>query len=58
MVRRATLGFFSGIFTLTFTYPLDVIRLRLSIDMTKKEQERVYLSLFDCMKKMTKNEGM
>ena len=29
-------GFLSGVFTMSLTYPIDVIRVRLSVDMTQK----------------------
>ena len=36
MVRRALGGFSAGLITLSFTYPIEVIRVRLTLDMASK----------------------
>ena len=57
-MRRVIAGLFSGLSTLALTYPFDVIRVRMHVDMTPKGQELLYKGFFDCMKSMIKNEGV
>ena len=56
-MRRILGGVSSGIITMLFTYPIDVIRIRLSTDMSKFTEERVYKGFNHCLKTMVKNEG-
>ncbi|KRW98526.1 Mitochondrial carrier domain [Pseudocohnilembus persalinus] len=55
-------GLSSGVLTMAVNYPFDVIRVRLSVDMTTKESvinnKRQYNGFMDCFKKMIKNEGL
>jgi len=55
--RRLISGFFSGVATLILTYPLDVMRVRLSTDFAAIGQQRHYIGLSDCCKKMLRMEG-
>lgn len=38
-------------------YPFDVIRVRISVDISGKEGKRQYTGFMDCFKKIIKNEG-
>lgn len=43
--RRILAGVTSGIVTMLFTYPLDVIRVRLATDMSKSKDDQIYKGL-------------
>ena len=41
-----------------FTYPIDVIRIRLSTDMSKLREDRTYKGFSHCLRTMVRNEGI
>lgn len=43
---------------MVFTYPIDVVRIRLTTDLSKIQEERVYKGLNQCVKSILKNEGV
>ena len=50
MLRRLMGGFFSGIFTMFWTYPWELIRIQMNLDLTIKGREKLYKGWFDCGK--------
>jgi solute carrier family 25 (adenine nucleotide translocator) protein 4/5/6/31 len=51
-------GGIAGSFSLIFVYPLDFARTRLGADIGKSANERQFNGLFDCCKKIFKNDGI
>lgn len=43
--------------TALFVYPLDLIHTRISADMTKKGQQRLFTTVFDCFNRTHIDEG-
>jgi len=43
--------------TLFATYPLDLIHTRISVDMSKKGQKRLFSTTFDCFNRTHLDEG-
>jgi len=52
----ASAGMIMGI-TAGITYPLDLIHTRLASDMSKKGQQRLYTTTFDCFNRTNIDEG-
>lgn len=44
--------------TIIFTYPLDVVRTRLSLDVSRYSEPRLYQGTIGCMKEILKSEGV
>lgn len=49
-------GSLAGLFQITFTYPLDMIRTRVSLAEGMREGTK-YTGIFDCIKKVMRSEG-
>ena len=43
--------------TALFTYPLDLIHTRISSDITKKNEQRLFSTTFDCFNRTGLDEG-
>ena len=56
--RSLLSGGIAGSFSLIFVYPLDFARTRLGADIGKSANERQFNGLFDCCKKIFKNDGI
>jgi solute carrier family 25 (adenine nucleotide translocator) protein 4/5/6/31 len=57
-VRSLLSGGIAGSFSLIFVYPLDFARTRLGADIGKEAGERQFNGLFDCCKKILKQDGV
>lgn len=55
--RNLVAGGLAGVTSLTLTYPLDMLRVRMAVDMGSSES-RKYKSVTHCFKKITKSEGL
>jgi len=49
-------GFCNGL-TLLLTYPFDLVHTRISTDMSKKGQKRLFKTSFDCFNRTHIDEG-
>jgi len=57
-VRKIGAASLSGLLTIAFTYPLDLVRTRLALDVSKFAEPREYQGTLGCMKKIAKAEGI
>ena len=48
----------SSFIATSFTHPLDVLRIKLSCDFSGRYENKLYTSMFDCLKKIIKHEGI
>jgi len=48
----------SALTTIVFTYPLDVVRMRLSLDVSRYSEPRLYQGGLGCMREIAKSEGI
>jgi len=55
--RKLASGGLSGATTLALTYPMDLARTRLTADMAKKGESKLYNGMMDCIVKTAKQEG-
>ena len=58
LTHNFIIGALSGSLALTFSYPLDLARTRLAVDITKKGEDRIYWSTWDCLSKTMQDEGI
>jgi len=49
---------FAGLTTLIVTYPFDVVKTRLSLDLAKKGEAKAYNGIWNCMKVSKKHYGV
>lgn len=54
--RAAFAGICSMSATILLTYPLDLIHTRLSADITKRGQPRLYITTFECFNRTNLDE--
>lgn len=57
LARRMIAGGFCGLFTISVTYPFDLIRTRIAADMSAKGDLRLYRTTFDCFNHATIEHG-
>jgi len=48
----------SGFFTMLLTYPFDLARTRVALDLAKTNEERLYNGVFDFFNKTIRSEGV
>ena len=51
-------GGVAGTASLSFIYPLDFVRTRLAVDITKSEGHREFNGIIDCIKKIYRSDGI
>ncbi|KAM3144128.1 hypothetical protein pb186bvf_003892 [Paramecium bursaria] len=55
---RLFAGYLSGALGLVFNYPLDVIRVKLSTDMSHFNSPKIYKGILDCTRKTLQTQGV
>ncbi|CAD8127855.1 unnamed protein product [Paramecium sonneborni] len=55
--NRLMLGFSTGLLNQIINYPLEVLRIKLTVDMSHFNKARMYSGIFDCLKKTLKTQG-
>ena len=58
MFIKTEASLLSGFLTMLVTYPFDLARTRVAVDLGKSYDERMYHGIFDFFKKTLKNEGI
>lgn len=58
MFKKYTILFISSFFSLSMTYPLEVVRIRLMKEMTNKQEKKVFKGFGECLKTITFKEGL
>ena len=57
-MRKVGFTTISSLFTIVFTYPLDVVRTRLSLDVSRYSESRLYKGTLGCTREIFKSEGL
>ena len=57
MTNRLLAGFFTGLLNQVIHYPLEVLRVKLTVDMSHYNKAKLYTGIFDCLKKTLKTQG-
>lgn len=54
MTNRLVAGFCTGLLNQLINYPFEVLRVKLTVDMSHFNKARLYSGIFDCLKKTLK----
>ncbi|CAK94341.1 unnamed protein product (macronuclear) [Paramecium tetraurelia] len=57
VTNRLVAGFCTGLLNQLIHYPLEVLRVKLTVDMSHFNKARLYNGIFDCLKKTLKTQG-